>query len=203
NDSAGAFEDLLRAFEVAPGHAPAAQRLAADLAMRGRTGAADEVLREHAREAADRGLSTHRGRVRDAVVDGDPIRALAAAFDAGLDLIFDPAALARAVASEDSGEELLTFERLLADVGLHEIVAARLELAAEALTGYARSRARVALGRVAAGPLGSAERAVDAFVDALGADPSNEDAKALLREHAAASGDHAPPLPALLRPASP
>jgi lipopolysaccharide biosynthesis regulator YciM len=198
-DSAAAFEDLMRAFEIAPGHAPAAQRLAAELAMRGRAGAADEVLREHARAAPDRALSTHRGRLRDAVVDGDSLRALGAAFDAGLDLGFDPRSLARSASSEDSGEELLTFERILADVGLHDVVAARLELAAEALTGYDKSRARVALGRVAGGALGSTERAVDAFIDALVADPSNEDAKSLLREHAAASGDHWPLVEALIR----
>src|SRR5262249_48671479 len=39
-DRAGAFEDLLRAFEIAPGHPPAAQRLAQNLAARGRAGAA-------------------------------------------------------------------------------------------------------------------------------------------------------------------
>ena len=201
-DSAAAFEDLLRAFEMAPGHAPAAQRLAADLAMRGRGGAADEVLREHARAATDRGLATHRSRLRDAVVDGDTIRALGAAFDAHLDQVFDPQSLARSASSEDSGEELLTFERILADVGLHDVVAARLELAAEALTGFDRSRARVALGRVTGGALGSTERAVDAFIDALAADPSNEDAKSLLREHAAASGDHGPLVEALVRAGS-
>jgi hypothetical protein len=198
-DNAAAFEDLLRAFEIAPGYAPAAQRLAAELAMRGRAGAADEVLREHARSGSDRGLATHRARLRDAVVDGDTIRALAAAFDAGMDQSFDARALSRSISSEESGEELLTFERLLADVGLHDVVAARLELAAEMLDGSERARARVALGRVCGGPLGSAERAVEAFIDALVADPSDEDAKSLLREHAAASGDHAPLVEALVR----
>jgi hypothetical protein len=115
-DGAAAFEDLLRAFEMAPGHVPAAQRLAAELAMRGRAGAADEVLREHARTASDRGLTTHRARLRDAVVDGDPIRAIAAAFDAGMDATFDPRALARSASSEDS---LLDLRTALADVGLH------------------------------------------------------------------------------------
>jgi tetratricopeptide (TPR) repeat protein len=198
-DKAGAFEDLLRAFEIAPEHPPAAQRLSQNLAARGRAGAAEEVLRDHARVAADRGVVTHRARLREAIVDGDSLRALAAAFDAGLANGFDPRAIVQSAGSEDSALDLVTFDRLLADLGLFEIVAARLELAAEALAGDARARARIAQGRVCAGPIGNAERAVDAWIDALVSEPSSEDAKALLRQHAASTGDHGPLLEALVR----
>ncbi|HVU02878.1 MAG TPA: hypothetical protein VHE30_14055 [Polyangiaceae bacterium] len=195
-DKASAFEDLLRAFELAPDHPNAAQRLAQNLAARGRAGAADEVLRDHARACGDRGRNVHRARLRDALADGDALRALSAAFDAGLERNFDPHALA--MAAED-GDDAATFDALLANAGLSEIVAARLELAAEALSGEERARARVAQGRVTGGPIGSAERAVEAWIDALASDPANEDAKALLRQHAASTGDHGPLVEALIR----
>src|SRR5690606_5747971 len=47
-----AFENLLRAFEVAPAFHAAAQALAAALRDRGRPGAADEILREHLRHGS-------------------------------------------------------------------------------------------------------------------------------------------------------
>jgi hypothetical protein len=198
-EGATGFEDLLRAFEIGPAHTPAAEALARALAARGRSGAADEVLREHARALGDRGLAIHRARLRDAIVDGDTPRALAAAFDAGLDRSFDPHALASAATAEDSAAEIVSFDRLLADGGLHAVVAARLELAAETLSGADRARLRVAEGRLSAGPIGSGERAVEAWIDAVVSDPGSDVAKALLRQHAAASGDHGPLVEALVR----
>jgi tetratricopeptide (TPR) repeat protein len=80
-DRAAAFEDLLRAFEMAPGEPLPAERLAGALAVRGRTGAADEVLREHARASGDRGRAVHlRGCARRFA--DDVLRAIGAAFDA-------------------------------------------------------------------------------------------------------------------------
>lgn len=198
-DRAAAFEDLLRAFEIAPDHAPAAEALALSLSARGRQGAADEVLREHARAAGERGAMSHRARLRDAVVDGDSVRALAAAFDAGLDRAFDPHAIVQSADSDQSGSDLVTFDRLVTDVGLAEIAAARIALASEALTGSERAKGRVAEGRIAAAALGNAERAVDAWIEALTADPSNETAKALLRQHAVTSGDHGALVEGLVR----
>ncbi|HEX4477008.1 MAG TPA: hypothetical protein VH142_18085 [Polyangiaceae bacterium] len=198
-ESAAAFEDLLRAFEIAPFHPAAAERLAQHLGSRGRAGAADELLREHARASGAQALAIHHSRLRDAVADGDAARALGAAFDAGLDRDFEPSDIARTASSDESGTSLITFDRLLLDVGLHEIVAARLELAAEALSGGERARARIAQGRVAAGPIGSGDRAADAFIDALVSDTSSEQAKALLRQQAVGSGDHAPLVEALIR----
>jgi cellulose synthase operon protein C len=198
-DRAAAFEDLLRAFEIAPAHSGAAEALALSLSARGRQGAADEVLREHARAAGDRGAMAHRARLRDAVVDGDSVRALAAAFDAGLDRNFDPHAIVQSADSDQSGSDLVTFDRLVTDVRLTEIAAARLELAAESLKGAERAKGRVAAGRIAASALGNAERAVDAWIDALTSDPGNETAKALLRQHAVSFGDHGALVEALVR----
>lgn len=48
-ERAAAFENALRAFDLAPDFAPAAERLAQALVERTRIGAADEVRREHAR----------------------------------------------------------------------------------------------------------------------------------------------------------
>lgn len=198
-DTAGAFEDLLRAFDIAPEVRVVAERLAANLGARGRQGAADEVLREHAQRSGTAGLSVHRARLRDAIADGDAVRALGAAFDAGLDRALDPHAVATAAADEESDVDLVTFERLLTDAGLHEMAAARLELAAEALHGTERSRVRVALGKILLGHVGSHERALAAWIDAVVSDPSNETALALLRQYAASSGDHAPLVEALVR----
>src|SRR5690606_27166041 len=96
-ERAAAFEDLLRAFELAPESAIAAELLAQSLSARGRSGAADEVLREHALAGSRGALSTHLGRLRDALSADDIPRALAAGLDAGLDLELDPDASFRAV----------------------------------------------------------------------------------------------------------
>lgn len=198
-DSAGAFEDLLRAFDLAPDVRAVAERLAANLSARGRLGAADEVLREHAQRAPTEALSVHRARLRDAIVDGDAVRALGAAFDAGLDRVLDPHAVAGGAADEESDADIVTFERLLSDAGLHEMAGARLELAAEALAGSERSRVRVVLGKMLLGHIGNQERALSAWVDAVVSDPSNETALALLREFAASSGEYVPLVEALVR----
>ena len=63
---------------------------------------------------------------------------------------------------DGSAEDAVTFDGLLADLGLFEVVAARLELAAEALSGEERARARAAQGRVCAGPIGGAGLALPA-----------------------------------------
>src|SRR6478752_826688 len=70
-----AFENLMRAFEMAPHFAPAVERLAHALAGRGRVGAADEVRREHARALPDKARAVHLRRLRDALRDGDLSRA--------------------------------------------------------------------------------------------------------------------------------
>ncbi len=196
----GAFEDLLRAYEIAPGNALAAERLHAVLSERGRAGAADEVLREHARAAGAAGRAVQVKRLRDAVEAGDWPRAVGAGLDAILDAEIDAAAVLgsfeRGSGSATPGE---TFDRTLHRTGLHELMAARWELCAEAVTGAIRARLKLALGRLYATLLGSPERAADAWIEALALDPSSEEAKDSLRAHSASTRDHGPLLEALIR----
>ncbi len=192
SDRAAAFEDLLRAFEMAPGEPLPAERLAGALAMRGRTGAADEVLREHARASGDRGRAVHLRRMREASAAQDFTRAIGAGFDARLDAECDR----EQVLPNDSGR--VRFDQLLEAVGLFELVAARLELLSEDLTGAEQAYARATLARVYAGPLASPARALEAWAEALVADPDNQEARGALRSELAA-GDPTPFVDALLR----
>lgn len=86
-----AFENLLRAFEVAPTSEPAARSLADALRARGRAGAADEILREHLRHgsAAER-AAYHQRAFYSALAKGNLDLALESAFEAELDLELDP-----------------------------------------------------------------------------------------------------------------
>jgi hypothetical protein len=189
-DRAAAFEDLLRAFEMAPGEPHPAERLAGALAIRGRVGAADEVLREHARASDERGRTVHLKRIREAAAAGDLPRAIGAAFDARLE-----ADLADAARSERGP----SFQALAERAGLHELVAARLELAAEQRSGAERAALRVELARLFAGPLASPDRALDAWVDALVSDPRNQEARAALASEIADTGDASAMVTALMR----
>jgi hypothetical protein len=192
SDRAAAFEDLLRAFEMAPGEPLPAERLASALANRGRLGAADEVLREHARASGDRGRGVHLRRMREAAGAQDWTRAVGAGFDARLDGECEP----EHVLPNDTAR--VRFDQLLEAVGLYELVAARLELLSEQLAGPDQAYARSSLARVYAGPLASPERALEAWAEALVADPQNEEALGALRSELAA-GDPAPFVDALLR----
>jgi len=196
-----AFEDLLRAFEMSPALPEAAEQLARALATRGRVGAADEVIREHARARGDGSHAVHLARLADLADRGDVPRAIGAALDAGLDSVVDPGDGWRALAARRGrpGAGTTPFGVLLDRAGLHELLAARVELESDALSGAGAARHRVELGRLYAGPLASPDRAVEAWMEALVADPSNEDAKALLRDHAASLRDQAPLVEALIR----
>ncbi len=184
-DRASAFEDLLRSFELAPGESDPAERLAKTLAARGRTGAADEVIREHARASADRGRGIHLARMRDALNAGDVPRAMGAALDAKLD-----ADIGVERFSDSPESQGLGFSRSAGEsAGLFELLAAHLELGAEALTGRERARVHVELGRIYEGPLLSPDRALRAWTEALVAEPDNERARNALVEHAADDRD--------------
>ena len=189
-DRAAAFEDLLRAFEMAPGEPLPAERLAGALAVRGRVGAADEVLREHAKASGDRGRAVHLRRLREALAAEDLPRALGAAFDAHLESELD---------AEAASKGRPSFDELAARVGLHELGAARQELAIAALPDSDRATARASLARFYAGPLGSPERAIEAWVEVLVLDPSSAEAREALLGEIAATGDAAPLTSALLR----
>jgi len=200
-ERSSAFENLLRAYEMAPELGPAASRLAHVLTLRSRAGAADEVWREHALALGSEGKAVQLQRMRAAMTDGDWPRALGAAFDARCDAESDSASALLAIERKDPAtlESGLGFDELLERTGLHELFAARLELARDLLAGRERANVGLALGRLYAGPLGRHDRAVAAWIEALVADPGNAEAKSLLRNHASTSRDHAPLLEALIR----
>lgn len=186
-----AFEDRLRAFEIAPHDEATAEAMAAALAARGRPGAADEATRAHATALAargelDRALAIHVRRLVKAVNEGDAARAVGCAFDALLEADVD----------EDDAAEI---DEVLGQAGLYELVAARLELRAERQAGGLRSETYEALSRLYAGPLASPDRAVEAWIEAAASDPGNVAARAALREHAATLHDVAPLVEALIR----
>jgi hypothetical protein len=200
NDRAGAFEDLMRAFECSPANAEAAEALSSALTARGRAGAADEIAREHANALGEAGHASHLRRLRHALRDGDLPRALGAAFDARLDREIDLTSVLAAVDPVPGAEAgAIGIDRLLERAGLHELLAARLDLASDALAGRELARARLALGRLYTGPLGRPDRAVEAWLDALVADPGCEPAREALRRHAVVTRDQAPLLEALIR----
>jgi len=201
-ERSSAFENLLRAYEMAPELAPAASRLAHVLTLRSRAGAADEVYREHARAlGGDEGRLVQLQRMRRAVSEADLPRALGAAFDARCDAEIDSASVLSAIERRDGAAHTseLGFDELLERTGLHELFAARLELTCDVLTGRERASVALALGRLYAGPLARADRAVEAWIDALVFDPGNAEARSLLRNHASTSRDYAPLLEALIR----
>lgn len=193
-DRAQGFEDVLRAFEMAPHHPPAAERLAGALVARGRAGAADAVLGEHALVARDQ--SVHRRRIDAALEIPDVARALGASFDAELDRD-----LGAAIQWAEGTMEAGSFERVLDAAALHDLLVARLCCTAALRTGADRAVLLVAAGRVLAGPLASAERAVEAWLAALAADPASDAARGALRAAAASSHDQTPWIEALIRAA--
>ena len=155
-DKAGAFEDLLRAFEVAPDSEAATELLAKSLAARGLSSAADEVTRYSASQSGERGRAMHVARMRAASHEGDFARALGAAFDADLDAESDLESSLAAVDAAVSGSAAPeSFDGLLCRAGLVELCAVRLELALDdrPAGGDTRShRARQAVRRTARQP---------------------------------------------------
>jgi cellulose synthase operon protein C len=196
-----AFENWMRAFEIAPQFGPAVERLAQALSGRGRVGAADEVRREQARALPEQARAIHLRRLRDALRDGDLPRAIGAAFDARLDAELDLKSLLTAIErrGEQANDAGFGFDELLDRVGMHELFAARLELACDLLAGRELSRARLSLGRLYAGSLGRTERAVDCWLEALVVDPGAAEAKESLRSHGLATRDFSALTEALIR----
>jgi tetratricopeptide (TPR) repeat protein len=186
-----AFENLMRAFEMAPHYGPAVERLAQALSGRGRVGAADEVRREQARAQPEQARAIHLRRMRDALRDGDLPRAVGAAFDARLDGELDLKSVLSAIErrGEQASDSSVGFDELLERVGMHELFAARLELGCDSLAGRERARARLALARLYATSLGRTDRAVECWIEALVVDPGSVEAKESLRAHAQATRD--------------
>ncbi len=159
-DETAAFENSIRAFETCPADAGAAERLSVALLSRGRTGAAEEVIREQARSgSAARRAAVHERRFARHVSEGDLDGALGAALDAELDAGLDPTRLLEVLAAEEQAagdaesvfvraarQEPLLSEWLLAaiDVGVFTWGAAQAQAArtrvASTLLGGARAR---------------------------------------------------------------
>lgn len=200
SDAELALEDRLRAFDIAPEHEPAARALAEVFDKRGHPRVADEIWRRHADALGELGGEVHRVRMQRALAAGDHESALAAALDARLDEHVDGEALLGLLDSLPSepvpGREL---DWLLMKLGQTELFAARLELAAEAAGPELGCRCRIALGTFTDRVLGSTERAVEQWLEAVTADPGNEAAKLVLRHYSMSTGDYGPLVEAYVR----
>jgi hypothetical protein len=190
-DAEAAYEDKLRAFEVAPQHPGAAEAMVGALAERGLAGAADEVMRLHIGAATAGGdgkdaVLAHRRRMLEALAEGDAARAVGAMLDAGLE-------------GEIEGDDAARVDEVLSLAGLYELLAFRLEARAERLQGAARGETYEALAKLCNGPLASPDRAVEAWIEALAADPENAAAHTALRDHAASLPDPGSLAEALIR----
>ncbi len=195
-----AFEARLRALDLAPTDSAAAEAVAEALAVRGRHGAADEVRRAYAEalsavqdgdpeihERLSRSIAVHRRRMLAGLGENDAGRAVGSVLDAGLE-------------GEIDGEDAHSVDEALGLAGLHELLALRLEMRAEAAPSRpARALAYQALALLYAGPLASPDRAIETWIDVLVSDPSSVLARAALRDHATAGHDPTPLLEALVR----
>jgi len=184
------LENLWRAFDADPAIEAVASALSTALVARGRGSAADEATRAHATALRalqpDRAARVHTRRRLEAIANDDLPRALAAAIDEGLDAEIDG----------PGGDAL---DDLLARAGLIEPLAARLELRAERAKASERAHVLEELGRLFAGPLAMADRAVDVFATAMAVDPTRTEALVALRAHSAQRRDPGPLVDALTR----
>jgi tetratricopeptide (TPR) repeat protein len=213
-DTDGEIENLLRAFELDPSSPLAVAALMNAYVVREREDAADQVLRAHA-DAIDvrsqRGRGTARpnagtgqagrsleeatasvdvhARRREAALAGGHIgRALGAALDEGLDMLF-----------EGPGADV--FDDILARASAYEPLAVRLEVRAEREKGRAASVRWGELGRLLSGPVAAPERALEIFTRAVAADAENTEHVHALRALAQKTGDTAWLVEALVRAA--
>jgi tetratricopeptide (TPR) repeat protein len=167
------LEDLWRAVAVDPTSEAAGEALGRALERRQRAAAADEARRALSRALAavdpEGAARVNLRRRNAAMADQDPVRALGAALDAGMDSHLD-------------GDEGALFDTLLLDLGMLEALAARLAARADHADSPAhRVRHYVELSRLYAGPLADEGRSVSACIAALAADPTSEEAIAALR----------------------
>jgi hypothetical protein len=184
------LEDLLRAFEAEPTSSVATSALASLFGERGKTGAADEFLRAHGESFAasdpKRAALVHASRRTQALAAGDVPRALGAALDEHLDEAFE-------------GEAASAMNDLLLRAGLHDLLVARLEVAAERAPRAQRAQLYEAIARFYAGALAQPARAAASYVEVVAADPGSEEGFAALRAYAASSGDETMLVEALVR----
>ena len=184
------LEDLLRAFEAEPTSSVATSALATLFGERGKTGAADEFLRAHGESFAvsdpKRAALVHASRRTQAIAAGEVPRALGAALDEHLDEAFE-------------GEGASAMNDLLLRAGLHELLVARLEVAAERAPREQRAHLYEAIARFYAGALAQPARAAASYVEVVATDPGSEEGFAALRAYATSSGDETMLVEALVR----
>lgn len=180
NEKEAAFEDQLRAFEIAPHEEGSAAALSSAIEARGKPAAADEIVRWHAAAVAEndpaRSRSIHIQRMLNALESGAVSSAIGALLDAGLD-------------GDIESEVAAEADQVLARAGLAEVVAARLAMRAEREAGEARSATYQALAELYAGPMGRPDEAIEAWIEALASHPGNAAALDALKKHATASRD--------------
>ncbi len=190
-DLRAAADTLTMALEVSPGHLVATERVAMRLAGAGEFRAADETWRRAALNNPE-APTIHARRVREALGAGDVPTALGAAYDLGSDcgLDIDGIATAAELVNDGAGATPVpNFDGLLAPAGLQELLAARLELAAERHRGEERARLLLSLARLLAGPVGEPRRALRALQEALVSAPHSDAVYTTLIRFADAAAD--------------
>ena len=181
-----AFEDRLRAFEIAPGLDEAADAVADELAHQGRSAAADEIRRLSARHnSLEDARLIHSQRLANAVDEGDLPRAMGAMLDGAFETV-------------DDGAMATVVDDLLRRAGLEEILAARLARRARREPPSKRAATLATLAHLASGSLALPDVALEAWLDLFSVDPAHAGARAVLRDRAE-RGDHEPLVEGLLR----
>ncbi len=186
-EKAAAFEARRRAFELAPQSEQVADALIAALDKISRWDAADAILRSHATASQGDGrVDANRRRFVRAMEHGHTASAVAAVCDARLE----------AAVGDPSGAIV---DDLLQEAGLHDLLAARWLTRAQALSGPDRAECWAKLANLYMGRLASPDRALDAWIEVVAANPAHSQALSALRAHARTMHDPTPLAEALLR----
>jgi len=186
-EKAAAFEARRRAFELAPQSEQVADALIDALDKTSRWDAADAVLRSHANASqGDRRVDAHRRRVVRAMEHGHTASAVAAVCDARLEAAVDDPSAAMV-------------DDLMQEAGLHDLLAARWLARARSSSGPDRAECWAKLASLYMGRLASPDRALDAWIEVVAANPAHGQALSALRSHARTMHDPTPLAEALLR----
>jgi len=175
-----AFEAELRAFEIDPGSVLATEKLAISLTKLGRREAAEDIWRECAKVANDRGL--YRQQIEKALSRNDFDSALAAGLDASDDTLvaLDSVTHAADYALNPAGAVPITYDGILAGARLHGWLAARFEIALLESRTQRQGSSWLLLTRLFASAMGKAELAVQCLVCAILTDPTSTESRRLL-----------------------
>ena len=174
------FEAELRAFEIDPGSALATESLAISLTKLGRREAAEDVWRECARVANDRGL--HRQQIDKALIRDEHDRALAAGLDALDDTVVEVQAVNQAseYALNPVGAVPRTFDGILARARLFGWLAARFEIALCENKSSRNASPWIALTRLFASAMGKSELAIESLARGILSDPRPAESRRML-----------------------